>query len=162
MDTVSQGSSSRLRSPDGPQKTSQRPVRGTNTSWVRWLCSGADGGEAPLDDPGAALDVGGNQLAALLGQVEHHGGRFGNGEAVVVDDWHLAEGADPPVGVAVELAAGVIERMDPIRQADLLERPLRAQVLGLADSAGEDVCEGVERDHALIQTRSRPRKPRAA
>ena len=53
---------------------------------------GADRGEAPLDDARAALDVGRDQLAGLLGQVEHDRGRLGHDEAVVVDDRHLMEG----------------------------------------------------------------------
>jgi hypothetical protein len=57
---------------------------------------GADRGEAPLDDAGAALDVARDQPAGLLGQAEHDGGRLGHHEAVV-DDRRLAEGADPAV-----------------------------------------------------------------
>jgi hypothetical protein len=110
---------------------------------------GGDGGEAPLDDAGAPLDVAGDQLAGLLGQVERDGRRFGHHETVVVDHRRLAEGADPAVGVAVELAAGVVERVDAVGQAGLLERPLHPEVLGLAMALGKDASESVERDHAV-------------
>ena len=114
---------------------------------------GADRGEAPLDDAGAALDVARDQLAGLLGQVEHHRGRLGHHEAVVVDDRHLVEGADPAVGVAVELAAGVVERVDSIRQPGLLERPLRPEVFRLAAPLGKDASEAIERDHVVLRRR---------
>jgi hypothetical protein len=68
----------------------------------------------------------------------------------------LAEGADSPVGVAVELAAGVIERVDSIRQANLLERPLRPEVLRLAVPLGKDASEAVERDHLVLRWRRDP------
>jgi hypothetical protein len=57
----------------------------------------------------------GDQLAGLLGQVEHDRGRLGHHKAVVVDERRLVEGADSAVGFAVELAAGVVERVDPVR-----------------------------------------------
>jgi hypothetical protein len=59
------------------------------------------------------------------------------------------EGADPTVGGAVELTAGVVERVDTIRQANLLERPLRPEVFRLAAPRGKDVAEAIERDHVV-------------
>src|SRR5262249_30990044 len=118
-------------------------------------------GEAPLNDAGAALDVARDQLAGLLGQVEHHRGRLGHHEAVVVDDRHLAKGADAPVGLAVKLTAGMVERVDSIRQPGLLERPLRPKVLRLADPLGEDTSEAIKRDH-VVSSISRRRRSRCA
>jgi hypothetical protein len=97
-----------------------------------------------------AFGVARDQLAGLLREVEHDRGRLGDDEAVVVDDRHLPEGGDPPVGFAVELAAGVVERVDAVRQAELLERPLRPEVLRLATPFGEDASEAVERDHGAL------------
>jgi hypothetical protein len=96
----------------------------------------------------------GNQRAGLLGQVEHHRRGLGHDEAVVVDDRCLAERADPAERIAVELAAGVIERVDAIRQPDLLERPLRPEVLRLAAPLGKDPSEAIERDHAVLPSES--------
>jgi hypothetical protein len=62
-----------------------------------------------------SLDVPRDQLAGLLGQVEQHRGGLGYHESVVVDDRYLMKWADPAEGVAVELTAGVVERMDSIR-----------------------------------------------
>jgi hypothetical protein len=123
---------------------------------------GGDRGEAPLDDTGAALNVAGDQLAGLLGQVERDRRRLGDDEAVVVDDRRLAKRADPAVGIAVELAVGVVERVDAIRQPGLLECPLRPEVLGLAMTLGEDASEAVEGDHGVLRCSSqRPSTSRA-
>jgi hypothetical protein len=119
---------------------------------------GADGGEAPLDDTGAALDVARDQLAGLLGQVQNDRSRLGHHEAVVIDDRRLAERADPTVGVAVELAAGVVEGVDAIRQPRLFERPLRPEVLGLAATLGKDASEAIERDHVVVLRRRLDRR----
>ena len=101
---------------------------------------GADRGEAPLDDAGATLDIARDQLS-VLGQIEHHSGRLSDPEAVVVDDRHLVKRADSTVGVILELAAGVVQRVDSVRQANLLERPLRPEVFRLAASSGKDISE---------------------
>ena len=111
---------------------------------------GGHGGEAPLHDAGAAGLVGRDQLAGLSGQVERDGGRFGHHEATIVDERRLVEGADAAVGLAIELAPGVVERVDAVRQADFLERPLRPEVFGLTVAFGEDAAEAVEGDHGRV------------
>src|SRR5262249_13570742 len=111
---------------------------------------GGDRGEAPLDDARAALEVARDQLAGLLRHVEHHRGRLGDHEPVVVDHWQLAERADPAVSLAVELAAGLVERVDSIRQAGLLESPLHPKVLGLATALGKDACNAIKSDHVIL------------
>src|SRR6185295_20047438 len=71
---------------------------------------------------------------------------------IVVDDRHLAKRADPAIGIAVELTAGLIQRVDSIRQPGLLERPLRPKVFRLTDSLGKDASEAIERDHVVSST----------
>ena len=51
----------------------------------------------------------------------------------------------------IELAARVVERMDPIGQAQLFERPLRPEVLRLATPFDEDAAEAVESDHLILR-----------
>jgi hypothetical protein len=98
------------------------------------MASGADKSAATWR---SGLDVARDQLAGLLGQVEHHLDRLGHHEAVVVDDRRLVEGTAPAEGVAAELAARVVERVDPIRQPGLLERPLRPEISRLAAPSGK-------------------------
>jgi hypothetical protein len=45
----------------------------------------------------------------------------------------------------------VVQRVDSIRQPDLLERPLRAEVFGLAAPLGKDGLEAIERDHVVLR-----------
>ena len=104
-------------------------------------------GDAPLGNAAAALAVRRNEPARLLGEVESDRGRLGDDEAIVVDDRHLPKWTDPAVRFTVELAAGVVERVHSVGQAGLLERPLRPEVLGLADAGWKDASEAVERDH---------------
>jgi hypothetical protein len=92
------------------------------------------------------------------GQVEHHRRRLGHDEALVVDDRRLVKGAEAGEGLAVEFAAGVVERVHSIRQPGLFERPLRPKVFRLAPPLGKDAAEAVEGRHGgFSNTRGRRR-----
>ena len=106
-------------------------------------------GEAPLVDGGPADGIG-RQRAGLLGQVEQDGARLGDDDTAVIDHRYLVERADRRVRRTVELAAGVVERMDAVRQPELLERPLHAQVACLADDDRMDPAESIKCDHSIV------------
>jgi hypothetical protein len=48
----------------------------------------------------------------------------------------------------------VVDRVDAVRQPELLERPLHAQVARLADDLSMDPAEAVERDHPILLTQA--------
>jgi hypothetical protein len=71
----------------------------------------------------------------------------------LLDDRCLVKGADPTLGLAVELAASVVESVDSIRQANLLERPLHPQDFRLAAPLRENAPEAIERNHDVLRRR---------
>jgi len=64
----------------------------------------------------------------LLGDVEQDGGRLRDHEAVVVDDRHLMERAKPSVGVTVEIAGGLVERVKAVLEPHFFERGISVNV----------------------------------
>src|SRR3954470_5643213 len=100
--------------------------------------NGADCGEAPLGDACSSLEVGRDKLAGLLRNVEKNGTGLGNDESIIVDDGGLMKRADLAKGRAVELARGVVEPVDAVGQAGLLQRPLDSKVFRFADPLAEN------------------------
>ena len=96
---------------------------------------------------GAGGGVGGDELARFFRQMDEDGAGLGQDQAVIVEHGELVERADGRERLAEVLAGGVIDALDPIRQPHLLQRPLDAQVAGLAVDGGMDTAEGVEGDH---------------
>lgn len=79
--------------------------------------------------------------------MDQDGGGFGQDQTVVLQHRNLVERADCRELRAIGVAGQIIPGADLIRQTHLLQRPLDAHVLGLADPAGEHVAEGVQGDH---------------
>jgi hypothetical protein len=104
-----------------------------------------------LHDRGAALHVTWDEPVGLLGDVEQDGRRLGDDEAVVVDDRDLMERADSNVGLAVELAGCLVQRVEAVAEPHLFERPLHAEILRLSVASFEDVTDAVECDHGVMK-----------
>jgi hypothetical protein len=83
--------------------------------------------------------VAGDQPAGLLCEVHKNRGGFGQHQPVVVDRRDLFEGAEPAIGVGVEVVRGVVHGRQLERQLHLVERPQHAQVAGVPSRDGVDL-----------------------
>src|SRR5690606_27660912 len=95
----------------------------------------------------AAGRAGGDQAAGFLGQMDEDGAGLRQGEVAVGQQGELVERAEGRELRPLGLAGGMVPAADRIGQPHLLQRPLDAQVAGLAMDGGMDAAEGVESEH---------------
>src|SRR5262245_10471827 len=72
------------------------------------------------------------------------------------DHRRLMKRADLAIGRAVKLARGVVEPMDAVGQAGLLQRPLDSKVFRFADPLTENPAKAIERDRACLLPSNEP------
>jgi hypothetical protein len=108
---------------------------------------GVEGSDQPLCGPGARPRLLRQQRIAALAYVENDGTRFEEGETVLIQDRHLAEGLQGAVFRRVLIA--LPEEARPVRQAGLLQRPARAQIAHLALCEIRNPAESRDRDHPV-------------
>jgi hypothetical protein len=63
---------------------------------------------------------------------------------------------DLAVSRAIEIARGVVKRMDTVGQAGLLQRPLDPEVFRFSDALAENPAKAIERDHARLPSLNGP------
>src|SRR5262245_35423843 len=70
--------------------------------------------------------------------------------------------ADLAEGRAVKLARRVVQPMDAVGQAGLLQRPLDSKVFRFADPLTENPAKAIERDRACLPSLNELKMPRSA